>query len=137
MKFFDYIFFRISNYYIKRWKDDTGSMYGIGVVTIMQLVHFIFIQLIFAFSFQSINDFLFERNEGKNFMHSGAMYPAIIVFGLNLLRYFKFRKFEKLEKIWKDEAPGLKKKRGWLITLYIVLNIAVTTLISIYRRYYF
>ena len=137
MKFFDYIFYRTSNYYMKRWKDDTGAMYGIGVVTIMQLVHLIFIQLIFAFSFNSANEFLFERNEGKNFMHSGAIYPAIVIFGLNLLRYFKLNKFEGLEKIWKDEALVLKKKRGWLIIFYIILNISVTTLLSVYRRYYF
>jgi|LSQX01.3.fsa_nt_gb hypothetical protein len=137
MKYFDYLFYRFSDYYIKRWKDDTGTMYGIGIVTIMLLIHLVFIKLIIAFAFPNANEFLFERQEGKNFIESGAIYTAIIVFGLVLLRYLKFQKIEKLELKWKDENALTRKKKAWGIALYIFLNLSITIGLSIYRRYYF
>lgn len=137
MKFFDYIFYRVSSYYINKWDDDTGPMYGIGLVAIMQLTHLMFFKLIIAFINPAANHFLFERKEGENFLNSGVIYPVAIIFIINFARYLKFKKYNYFEEIWKNEPNKLKKKRGWLIILYIVLNLAITTLISIYRRYYF
>jgi hypothetical protein len=137
MKFFDYIFYRVSSYYINRWDDDTGPIYGIGLVSIMQLFHFLFVALIFALAYDPINEMFFKRNEGDNFLSSGIIYPVIVVFIINIIRYLRIKKYDYFNNVWMNEPNGLKKKRGWLIILYIVLNLAVTTLISIYRRYYF
>lgn len=137
MKYFDYLFYRFSDYYIKRWKNDTGPMYGIGIVSIMLSMHLIFIELVFAFAFPNANELLFERHEGENFIESGAIYTAIIVFGLVLLRYLKFQKIEKLALKWKDENALTRKKKAWGIALYIFLNLSITIGLSIYRRYYF
>lgn len=136
MKFFDYIFYRVSNYYINRWNDDNGHIYGIGLVSIMQLIHVLFIAVILALVSEPINELLFEKNEGGNFLNSGIIYPVAILFIINFTRYLKFKKYSYFRNIWENEHKELKKKRGRLIILYIVLNLAITTLISIYRRYY-
>jgi hypothetical protein len=104
---------------------------------IMILIHFVFIKLILAFAFPNANEFLFEKNEGNIFIESGAIYTAIIVFGLVLLRYLKFQKIEKLELKWKNEDTLIRKKKAWGIALYIFLNLSITIGLSIYRRYYF
>ncbi|MBW6496806.1 MAG: hypothetical protein K0B09_00320 [Bacteroidales bacterium] len=137
MKFFDYIFYRVSRYYLKKWDDDTGPIYGIGLVSIMQLIHVLFLAVILSLASEPINEILFERKEGKNFLNSGIIYPVAILFIINFTRYLKFKKLSFFNNVWENEPSALKKKRGWLIILYIVLNLVITTLISIYRRYYF
>lgn len=137
MKVFDYIFYRVSSYYISKWDDDTGPIYGIGLVSIMQLIHILFIAVLLAMAFVPINEILFERREGGNFLNSGIIYPITILFVMNFFRYLKFKKYSYFRNVWENEPSELKKKRGWLIVLYIVLNLAITTIISIYRRYYF
>lgn len=137
MKFFDYIFYRVASYYINKWNDDTGHIYGIGVVSIMQLIHVLIVAVVLALAFEPINELLFEKKEGGNFLNSGIIYPVAILFIINFTRYLKFKKYSYFNNYWENEPDKLKIKRGWLIILYIVLNLVITTLISIYRRYYF
>ena len=137
LKFFDYLFYRVSSYYIYKWDDDTGSIYGIGLVSIMQLIHVVFLKLIAAFISDSANEYLFERKEGLNFLESGIIYTVLIIFAFNLLRYLRLKKFDFLETLWKDEEPSRRKRRGWIIISYIVLNLSITISISIYRRYFY
>ena len=136
-KIFDYIFYRVSNLYITKWKDSQGMIYGIGVVSIMQLTHILFILLVFAIFSDNINEAIFKQREGQNFMHSGIIYPCLIVFAYNSFRYFKLMPFEKAKNKWSDEETDLKIKRGWLIIFYIGLSFGITIFLSIYRKYYF
>jgi len=70
-------------------------------------------------------------------MHSGIIYPCLIILIFNFFRYFKMYPFEKAKKQWGDEETERKIKRGWWIIFYIVLNLGITIFLSIYRKYYF
>ncbi len=134
-RFFDYIFYRVSDSYITKWKDEQGMIYGIGVVSIMQITHLIFILLVFAFLSNDVNEFIFKQREGQNFMHSGIIYPCLIILAYNFFRYFKVFSFEKAKKQWVDEEKELTRKNGRRIIFYIVLNFGITIFLSIYRKY--
>jgi hypothetical protein len=135
-KIFDYIFYRVSDFYISRWKDAQGMVYGIGVVSIMQLTHMLFILLIFAFFSNSINEIIFELREDNNFMHSGVIYPCLIVLAFNFFRYFKILPYEKAKKQWGGEEAGLQRKKSWWIISYIIFNLGITIFLSVFRKYY-
>ena len=137
IRFFDYLFYRVSDLYINKWKDSQGMMAGVGVVSIMQLIHLLFILLILALFSENINEVLFEKREGLNFMHSGIILPCLIVFAFNLYRYFKILPFEKTRKIWGNEKIKIKLERGKWVVIYIILNFGLTLFLSIYRKYYF
>jgi len=134
-KIFDYIFYRVSDYYTTRWKDTQGMMPGIGVVSIMQLIHILFILIIFAFISNNINEIIFVQREGRNFMHSGVIYPCLIIFSYNFYRYFKIMPYEKSKEKWSNEKIDTKKRKGRLIILYIVLNLVITISLSILRKH--
>ena len=102
-RFFDYIFYRVTDSYINKWKDEQGMIYGVGVVSVMQITHIMFILLVFALFFNNVNDIFFKQREGFNFMHSGIIYPCLIVLAYNFFRYFKFFSFERAKKQWVDE----------------------------------
>ena len=137
MIFFDYIFYRVSHYYISKWDDDTGHVYGIGLVSIMQLIHFLFVLIILAFLNEPMNELLFVGKEGSNFLNSGIIIPVVVLFILNFTRYTKFKNYRYFSEHWMNEPKQLRSKRGWLIILYLALNLGITTWISIYRYYYF
>ena len=132
---FDYIFYRVSNFYKKK-DDDTFSIYGIGFVSLLQLVLLILIFLLLAFAFKDLNQLLFEEHEGKNYLSSPITIIVLIILGLNGFRYTRIKTFEHLEKLWKNENVMQKQKRKSIIIYITVFSIAVTLILSIYRRYY-
>src|ERR1035437_8950584 len=123
MTFFDYVFYRVSNVYIKKWKDAHGFIYGIGMVSMMQLAHIFFFMDIIALISPIFNSYFFESTKGKNFMHSGIIFPCLVIFGYNFFRYLKLKPFKSLENKWKEEKGIKKIKKGWLIFIYIICNI--------------
>jgi hypothetical protein len=134
--FFDYISYRISNVYIIKYKEVHGFLYGICVVTIMQMFQILLLLNILAFISSSINYYLFKLGEGKNFLHSWIIWPSLFILGFNYYRYIKIKPFTLLDEKWKDEPSTVKKKNGWLILIYIISNFAITITLSIYRKYY-
>lgn len=134
-KFFDYLFYRVSDFYIAKWKDAQGMIYGVGVVSIMQMAHILLILIVLSFFSNQVNEFIFKQGEGKNFMHSGIIYPCLILLGYNFYRYFKKVPFEKAQLIWGEEKNEIKKIRGRLLMLYLTLSLIITISLSIYRKY--
>ena len=135
IKFFDYLFYRVSDYYINKWKDAQGMIYGIGVVSIMQLTHILFVAIVFALFSENINDLLFKQREGMNFMHSGIIFPCLLILAINFFRYLKFYPFEKVKTHWDNEESKIKNKRGWQIVIYILVNLGLTITLSLYRKH--
>lgn len=135
MELFDYIFYRTSRFY-QKWDDDTFYFYGIGVVSILQLGYFISVLLLIAFLSDDFNYLIFERGEGKNFLTSGIILPVLIIYGCNLIRYLKFKRFEKLNEVYQSESLGKRQKRKYQIILIYIISIGITIGLSVYRRYY-
>jgi hypothetical protein len=134
MKFFNYLFYRVAGYYLNRWKDVRGPVYGITLVTLMQLTHLWMIFIIAALFSDQVNYYLFEKWETKTFLYSWILYPCLLAYGLNMLKYLKFLKYEYYKEKWRDEEDSLKRKRGWLIILYIILTIVATVILAIFRK---
>jgi hypothetical protein len=135
MRFFNYLFYRVAGYYLNRWEDVRGPVYGITLVTLMQLFHLWIIFIVAALFSEQVNYYLFEKWESKTFLYSWILYPCLLAYGLNMLKYLKFSKYECYEYKWKDENKSLKKKRGWYIVVYILLTIAITVILAIYRKH--
>ena len=135
MKYYNYLFYRVADYYINRWKDTGGLVNGIGLVTFMQLTHLWSIFIVTALFSEQVNYCLFEKWETKSSLHSWIIYPCLLVYGFNMLKYLKFTKYDYFQEKWKDENKSLRKKRGWLIILYVLLNIAITAILAIYRSH--
>lgn len=134
MKIYNYLFYRVAGYYLNRWEDVRGPVYGITLVTLMQLFHLWTIFIIVALFSEQVNYYLFEKWETKTFLYSWILYPCLVAYGLNMLKYLKFTKYEYYKDKWIDENKTLRKKRGWLIILFILLTFLITILLAIYRK---
>lgn len=135
MAFFDYIFYRVSSFY-QRWSDDTFYLYGVGIVSILQLSFFILILLFLAFTSSDLDHLIFRKGEGKNFLTSGIIFPVLIIYGLNLIRYLRFKPFDALHKRYQAESSKKKQIRKYQIILIYIVSVGITIGLSIYRRYY-
>lgn len=134
MRIYNYLFYRVAGYYLNRWEDVRGPIYGITLVTLMQLFHlWITLIIVSLFSYQ-VNYYLFEKWESKTFLYSWVLYPCLVAYSINMLKYLKFTKYEYYKEKWIDESKVLRKKRGWLIVLFILLTFLITILLAIYRK---
>ncbi|HEY4788281.1 MAG TPA: hypothetical protein VIH57_19645, partial [Bacteroidales bacterium] len=85
MILFDYIFYRVADFYINTFKAKNGEALGALLVTLMQGFHIVSI-LIFCAFFSSDVNAIFEANEGKTLMRSYASILAIAVLAFNFYR---------------------------------------------------
>jgi hypothetical protein len=136
MKVFDYIFYRVADFYIKMFNAKNGEALGALLVTLMQGFHIVSILLIIAFFSNDVNA-IFEANEGKNFMHSYASLLAIALLAFNFYRYFSVTNYDIVRKKWGFEDIMSRNLKGLYIVVYMVLNMFITIGLSIYRKYYF
>jgi hypothetical protein len=136
MRFFDYIFYRVSAYYIKRWGDTLGYFNGIALVVVMLITHMFFVIIVVALTWEPANRYIFVEPRGRRMTDPLELLPVLAVITLVSVRYLKFKKFQELEMRWQLEDSRLRRRRGWLIAIYIVLNVATTSLLSVYRKYY-
>lgn len=134
MRFFNYLFFRVAGYYMDGWNDFRGPINGITLVTLLQLSHLWLVLILAALFSEQANYYLFEKRESANFLHSWILFPCLLVYALNMLKYLKFSKYEYFKERWKSETVALKKKRGWFIIFYVLLTIATTVILAIYRK---
>ena len=133
MKYYNYLFYRVAAYYLNRWKDVSGPVHGIILVTFMQIAHFMFFFNIIAFFSSQFNYFYFEKKGDIHFLYNVG--PGLLFYGFNMLKYLKFTKYDYFQEKWKDENKSLRKIRGWILILYMLLNIAITAILAIYRSH--
>ena len=134
LEFFDYFFYRVSTTY-KKWGESSEIVYGVGLLSIMQMSHIMLILIVLALLFPEINYWVFQKREGLNFMHSGIILPSVILLSLNFLRY-NSKKYMALEEKWKDEDKETLEKRNRIIIIYIISTLVITIAVSIYRKYF-
>lgn len=136
MNLFDYIFYRVADFYINTFNSKNGEALGALLVTLMQGFHIVSILIVCAFFSKDVNA-IFEANEGKTLMQSNASILAIVVLAFNFYRYFKIKNYNTLKRMWIFEDNTTKANKGSLIILYIIINLILTISLSIYRKYYF
>lgn len=132
MLFFDYLFFRVSQYY-SRWSDDTNHVYGILFVSIIQVCLLGLISLVLSIFSQVLNDILFEQNENKNYLESPVSLIALCILALNYWRYTKVKSYKQLSRKWNSEIRSLRSVRKLQLIAISIIIIGLTFFLSIYR----
>lgn len=112
MKFFDYCFYRIHYWYLKRKIDTHPRVYSSNWVSFGEICNIlIFIQL-FLFLFKIQCKILFV-----------AIPLYIIIYGMNYFVLLTTKKYEKLLEKYEDET--YKMLKGWGVVLYLVGSLAL------------
>lgn len=115
MTWFDYVYYRVYIAYQKR-KDPDPCIYARAIVTLVQCMNFFIPMVILEDIFQLYT--LPETKKAKPFL----IIFMLIILVLNYRRY-KIKNFEKLNKIWSDESKRVRRIRGWLVMIYILLSV--------------
>lgn len=135
MKLIDYIFYRISDAYIKKWKDKQGYIHGGGIITFVEIMNIGSLLLIMGILSSQFYQLYFEPLKEHNFLHSWTAIPVLLLFVFNAL-FFNKKRYNNLVDVWADEDKYLRKKRGWLIVGYIVLSLFMTVFLGIYLNHH-
>lgn len=125
MKIFDYIFYRVCDFY-KRKKDSSAEFTSNLIVSLIQIFTvidlFIFIRI------------LWEYPMPKNFTKFWLLPIIIILPIINWYKYQKTKKYVDFRKIWNNEANQEKRKRGALIVLYLIISMLIPILYGLIRH---
>ena len=125
MKFFDYSYYRICNFYKKK-KDSSAEMTSSLVISLMQ-----FFTVLDLFILVRV---FWEYPIPGNFSKYWFL-PLIIIFPIiNWNRYVKAKKYREFKGVWKTETGKEKRKKGWCIILYLILSIAIPILYGIIKQ---
>ncbi len=125
MKIFDYIFYRVCDFY-KRKKDSSAEFTSNLIVSLIQTFTvidlFIFIRI------------FWEYPMPKNFTKFWLLPIIIILPIINWYKYQKTKKYVDFRKIWNNEANQEKRKRGALIVLYLIISMLIPILYGLIRH---
>ena len=125
MKIFDYIFYRVCDFY-KRKKDSSAEFTSNLIVSLIQTFTvidlFIFIRI------------FWEYPMPKNFTKFWLLPIIIILPIINWYKYQKTKKYVDFRKIWKNEANQEKRKSGALIVLYLIISMLIPILYGLIRH---
>ena len=135
MRFYDYIFYRVASYYIFRWKEEIGGpMKAMILVALIQSMHIMLFAIMVGLVFQTFNATFFLSNRNM-YQNPHALILTILIFGPNFYRYLKVKPYEQIaaKENWKDEPINVKRRKGYLIVLYIILTLTITFAAAIYR----
>ena len=133
MKFlFDYIFFKVTSFYLQISDDKSNYIMGSVVLTILQMLNIISIMLILSVFFKQLASF-FDKS---NMAYGKYVFFVVctILLALNIINYSKVTTYEYLKQKWAIEGETKKKKRKILIISYILLSIVLLIFsIKIYK----
>ncbi len=135
IKIIDYLFYRVSYVYIEKYKDKQGYILGGGLVTLMEIMHIGAVVIFIGIFSRRFNITYFEPLRDVNYLHSWTTIPALVHFGFNAL-FLNKRRYTKLAAYWTNEEKIIRKKRGYLIVLYIIANLSVTIGLGIYLNHH-
>jgi hypothetical protein len=113
--------------YLDTFKDNSGKLMGVVVVSTMQVLHLLFLYFIISS--------LFSLDRGLYNEYNMATYIIIsIVLILNIYRYNYKNTYEKMHQKWLNEVNSNTGHKGWLLVLYILLNFSLTITIGILTK---
>ena len=115
MKFFDYIFYRSHNFFLKiprrRYSADIQAL---CTVVTLQFLNTLFIVLLFSYLRKEV---LFSLNK---YLIGGTI--LLLIF-FNYLRYWGPGNIKELTRRWKDETNPQKFKGGVFVIIYVILSL--------------
>jgi hypothetical protein len=110
--------------YLNTFKDKSGKLMGVIIVSIMQTLHLLLIYIIIA------NLFHLDRKLLKEY-HFMIYLVVTIVLILNNYRYNYIKTYESMHNDWLFEINLANNNKGWLLVLYIFLNFSLTLTLGI------
>jgi len=123
MKWFDYIFYRIAQSYLMKWKDDTGIFTGIAILTLSQFLFLLTFGLVLS------------HTSNFKIPYLNKYYIWLICLSglvLNSIRYKKFITFKMLEQKYANENNA--KKNGILVVVYLILMFLLPVLYGVIKH---
>lgn len=121
MKLFDYIFYRITEFYSTISKDISDLIIGPTIVSIIQMLNILSILLILSLFNRNI--FLLFDKEYFNSTKTILLIPLTVLFAYNIYRYSKINDFDKLKNKWGNDNINIRKRKTWIIIIYIILSL--------------
>jgi hypothetical protein len=106
--FFDYVFYRICNFYQNYDKDP--DLMAWGVLSLVQ--GFMLLNIFWMISF--LYHFPVKTN--------AVIVLILLPLGLNLRKYVINSCYAKLKDRWKDENSAKNRIRGWLVIIFIFID---------------
>lgn len=111
MNLYDYLFYRIADWYKKK-KDSAAESTGMLLVSLIQFFTLFYMFVIFRWFWE----FPLPQNINKYW----ALPILIIIPIVNWYRYVKPRKYREYRKKWRQEETSKRRKKGWLLILYLI-----------------
>jgi hypothetical protein len=118
---FDYIYFKVADYYKKNTKDDDYYIMGIVIVSIMQMINLLTIILASSMLIDNVKNALSSGNLEKSKIISFVI-VTILLF-LNYIRYSKITNYQKLStkfSNFSNSSSGITI--GKTVIVYIILS---------------
>lgn len=125
MKLFDYIFYRVCDFY-KRKKDSVAEVTSSLIVSLIQF--FTILDLLILVRI------VWEYRIPNNFTTYWFLPIIIIIPIVNWRKYVKPKMYREYRKKWKDEYVKNKTLKGLLIVLYIVFSLLIPVLYGLIRQ---
>lgn len=125
MKSFDYIFYRVCDFYKKK-KDSTAEFTSSLIISLLQ-----FFTIVDAFVFVRI---IWEYPIPENFTKFWTLLLLIPLQALSWNKYIRIRKYRIYRKMWKDENIQKKRIKGILIVIYLIFSILIPILYGLIRH---
>lgn len=129
---FDYIFFKVTHFYLQISDDESNYIMGSVVLSILQMLNIITIMMILSMYFKQLALFFDISNieRGKfTFLIFGT-----ILFTLNIYKYSKVTTYDHLKQKWIIEKDIKRKKRILFVIAYILSSIILLIIsIKIYK----
>lgn len=121
MKLFDYIFYRVNEFYLSISKDISDLIVAPMIVTIIQMMNLFAALLALSFFFKDIVLLFDKANASKNKLIFFIVLTLILAY--NIYRYSKIQSFDKLKKKWSNDSINIRKRKTRIILAYILLSI--------------
>lgn len=97
-------------------------MYSVSLVALMQ-------QFNFGIIFYSLNILLDIGIVVNNYVAYSTYFLFLIP---NLFRYRRIKSYKKFDELWGQESPSIKKRKGVLLVIYIILSTLILFIGAIY-----
>ena len=133
MKLFDYISYRITDFYSTISNDVSDLIIGPTIVTIIQTLNLLSILFILA-DFNRDTGLLFDKTHFNN-TKAVLLIPLTLLFAYNIYRYSKINDFDKLKKRWQWDDVKTRKRKTWIVLAYIVFTLFLFVYSIILRKH--
>lgn len=117
MSVFDYLFYRVTGFYRRRWRESAQERYGASLVAIVQCSLIIDVLIGLKIIYGDVVVTYTPK--------SAYMVVAIGLFVHSFYRHLRVQTYEILDARWANEAKHKKRRNAVLTALFATISIAI------------